>query len=330
MPDHNDTAERIERLLDRAEPRLRRAFLAAIARLEANLDLRAIERLLEGGDFEGALDYTRTVADELGDAATLVFIDAGQDTARFLSGLDLGTVLFNQINVRAVRALQANSLRLISAYTEEQRAATRLALLDGIARGLNPRDQARNFRSSVGLTERQQAAVINYRRLLEGTAAEQRQALTRELRDRRSDRTVRRSIRTGEPLTPAQIERMVERYRNRYVKYRAEVIGRTEAMRSVNQGVEEAYEQAIEAGTLEAGSLTRTWDASRDTRVRRTHRFLHGQKRGWRETWATENGVLRYPGDPDAPPEETVQCRCVLTTRIKASARAGGGRPLAA
>ena len=298
--------------------------------LPIELDLEELARLLEAGDFDRALELTRSVADELGQAATLVFFDAGQDTARFLSGLDLGTILFNQINVRAVRALQANTLRLISQYTEEQRHATRLALLDGIARGLNPRDQARNFRSSVGLTERQSAAVINYRRLLEGTAAEQREALRRELRDRRFDRTVRRSIRTETPLTPAQIERMVERYRDRYVKYRAEVIGRTEALRSVHEGVNEAYEQAIEAGHLRAQDLVRTWDSSRDGRVRNTHRWLHGQKRGWGETWATENGQLRYPGDPAAPAEETIQCRCVLTTRIKGSAREVRGRPLAA
>ena len=321
MVDVVDPATRIERLLDRAEPRIARAFRAAVARLKGNLDLDALAKLLAAGDFEAALLYTQDVAQELGHAVNLVYFDAGQDTARFLQGLDLGTILFNQINVRAVRALQENTLRLIVQYTEEQRAATRLALLDGIARGINPRDQARAFRDSIGITERQQAAVINYRRLLSGTAEEQREALTRELRDRRFDRTVRRSIRTDKPLTPAQIERMVTRYAERYVKYRSEVIARTEALRSVHEGVEEAYEQAIEAGVLDADDLVRTWDSSRDTRVRRTHRLLHGQKRAWKETWATENGVLRYPGDPAAPAEETIQCRCLLTTRIKGSGR---------
>lgn len=317
MPAAIDPSSRIEHLLDAAEPRIARAFRAAIKELGDEIDLKEIERLLINGDIEGALRYTVVVAERIGEASTVTFITSGQDTARFLSGLDLGTIMFSQINVRAVQAMQVNNLRLINEFTAEQRRATRLALLDGIARGLNPVDQARAFRDSVGLTERQQAAVINYRRLLTGDAAEQREALTRELRDRRYDRSVQRSIKTGEALTPTQIDRMVTRYSERYVKYRAETIGRTEALRSVHQGVNEGYEQAIEAGKIDAADLERTWDSSKDKRVRRTHRFLNGQKRPWGGTWATENGIIRYPGDPEAAAEETIQCRCLLTTRIK-------------
>jgi hypothetical protein len=317
MPDAIDPSSRIEELLNSAEPRIARAFRAAIAQLGDELDLDQIEEMLNRGDLESALRYTQTVAERVGDASLVTFISSGQDTARFLSGLDLGTIAFNQINVRAVAALQNNNLRLITEFTAEQRQATRLALLDGISRGLNPRDQARNFRDSVGLTERQQAAVINYRRLLSGSADEQREALSRELRDKRHDRSVERSISTGAPLSTEQVDKMVERYRQRYIKYRSEVIGRTEALRAVHEGVNEGYEQAIESGKLDRTQLERTWDSSKDGRVRNTHRSLDGQARNWGETWQTANGVLRYPGDPQAPAVETVQCRCLLVTRIK-------------
>ena len=317
MADAIDPVERIEALLDTAEPRIARAFVAAINGLRGELDLAEVERLLLAGDFEGALRLTQTVAEQLGQASTVTFFSAGQDTATFLSGLDLGTIVFDQVNTRAVQAMQANNLRLISEYTSEQRAATRLALLDGIARGLNPRDQARNFRDSVGLTERQQAAVINYRRLLEGSAADQREAATRALATKTDQKSAKAAARLGKPFKPEHIDRMVERYRARYVKYRAEVIARTEALRSVHQGVEEGYQQAIDAGKLDAQDLIRTWDSSKDARVRTTHKALNGQRRGWGGTWQTVNGVLRFPGDPNAVAEETVQCRCVLTTRIK-------------
>jgi hypothetical protein len=317
VPSAIDPAERIDELLTTAEPRIARVFQTAIADLGDQLDLKLIEDLLEAGDIEGALAYTRTVAEQLGDVATLTFFDAGQDTATFLSGLDLGTIRFDVLNVRAIQALQLNTLRLINEFTAEQRRATRLALLDGIARGLNPRDMARAFRDSIGLTETQEAAVIRYRQLLEGTAADRAEALTRALRDGRFDQTVRASIRRGAPLTPEQIARMVSRYKDRYIKYRSEVIGRSEALRSVHEGVNEAYQQAIDAGQIDAKDIERTWDSSKDKRVRRTHRFLEGQKRPWGGTWATENGVIRYPGDPQAPAAETVQCRCLLTTRIR-------------
>ena len=52
--------------------------------------------------------------------------------------------------------MQAERLRFIREFTDGQRDATRVAMVDGIERGLNPIAQARNFRSSVGLTARQQ------------------------------------------------------------------------------------------------------------------------------------------------------------------------------
>jgi hypothetical protein len=97
---------------------------------------------------------------------------------------------------------------------------------------------------------------------------------------------------------------MVQRYAERFVKHRSEVIGRTEAMRAVNQGNEEAYRQAIADGTINADQLRREWRTRLDGRERRTHEFLNGQVRGWGETWVTENGVLRYPGDPRPRPRK--------------------------
>ena len=53
---------------------------------------------------------------------------------------------------------------------------------------------------------------------------------------------------------------MVERYRERYVKYRAEVIGRTEALRAVHAGNYEGYLQAIDEGAINREELQRTVD----------------------------------------------------------------------
>ena len=51
-------------------------------------------------------------------------------------------------------------------------------------------------------------------------------------------------------------------------------------------------------------------------RERDTHLLLNGQIKRWGEAWETKNGPIRYPGDPDAPAVETIQCRCALSTRI--------------
>ena len=317
MADIQDPAERLEALLESAEPNIRRAFLAAVAEMRGQLDMEELEALIASGRLVDAMERIMEVAEDLAEATNLVFLTAGQAAAEFLTGAGVARVRFDVSNAGAVQAMRDNRLSLIREYAEEQRRATQAALVEGIAQGLNPRDQARTFRDVVGLTERQAAAVMNYRRLLTGDESDRREALTRRLRDGRHDRTVQRSIREERPLTPAQIEQMVSRYAARYVKYRAEVIGRTEALRAVHEGNEEGYRQAIEAGRLDAARLVRAWDSSRDDRVRESHRLLHGVKRGWGETWPGKAGPLRYPGDPAAPAEEIVQCRCLLTTRIK-------------
>lgn len=326
MADIRDTKERIDGLIDREERRIALLLQAAIRNVTTKLDMAEIARLIEAGQLEEALAFTREIADQLGLAAQTSFITAGTSTAAWLSGSGLGTILFDQVNERAVAAMRANTLRLINEFTAEQRRATRLALTDGVARGLNPREQARAFRASIGLTAKQQLAVQRYRAALERVGAqgvprgEQAQALKRALRDARSDRSIKRAMRDMIPLPAAQIDSMVDRYQAHYIKYRSEVIARTEALASVHEGVEEAFAQGAEQGPFELDDLEREWDSSGDARVRDTHRYLDGQKKKFGVPWETSNGRIRYPGDPLAPASERVQCRCVLLTRVKRSA----------
>ncbi len=305
-----DKAARLERLIARAEPGLRRALQNAIAAATATSTLRELADLIAAGLFEQAIEVAaRAGAIRLSDEFAAVYTLAGQEGAKFLEDVLEVVIGFDQVNTRAVRIMQEQRLRLIREFTAEQRRATREALVEGIRRGDNPLQQARNFRASIGLTERQTIAVANFRRLLEGGS---REALSRTLRDRRFDPTIERAIKTGEPLTQAQINRMVRRYYERSIASRAFAIARTEALAAVHMGTEEAYEQAIEAGDLDADQLTRTWHTARDERVRGTHVILNGLKRAVGEMF----GPLRFPGDPQAPAAERIRCRCALSTRI--------------
>lgn len=326
MADITDTKARIDALIAREERRIAAIFRAAIRNVLEELDLKRVATMLEAGQLEDALQLTREIGERLGLAAQTSFIGSGTATAAWLATAGVKSIVFDQVNERAVAAMRANTLRLVREFTAEQRAATKAALIEGITRGANPREQARAFRSSIGLTERQMLAVQRYRAALEGVGrqgvprGEQAEALKRALRDARSDRSIKRAMRQMIPLPAAQIDSMVDRYQARYIKYRSEVIARTEALRSVHEGVEEAFAQGTEQGAWAAEDLERTWDASGDARVRDSHRFLDGQKRKMGEPWRTSNGVIRYPGDPMAPASETVQCRCVLLTRVKKTA----------
>lgn len=322
MPTIRDSAERIEQVLAGQSAQFSRVFYEAIAAIRDATTIDELARLLEAGNYEAALRTIERGAAMLGNQYGRSLAASAEATAAWLAteALDI-TVSFDMSNTRAVERMQLNRLRLIQNFTQEQREMLRGVLSDGIARGLNPKEQARLFRQSIGLTATQENHVRNYRNELETVGREgsvsYSEATRRQLRSGASDRTIASAMRRNVPLTNSQIDAMVDAYRKNYIAYRAKVISRTEALRAVNEGTEELFLQAVEEGQLDENALVRTWVTARDERVRSSHAILNGQKRALGEFWQTENGRLRYPGDPSAPPSETVQCRCIVTTEFK-------------
>ena len=311
-----DSEARLIALVDAAEPKLKRVLINAITAAKGTFALVDIQNLLEQGRFQEAIDLAvRGGIIRFADATTAVFVLAGQSTSAFLAAALDVTISFDQVNERAVRTMRNERLREIREFSAEQRRATRAALTEGIRRGQNPRAQAKTFIDSIGLTEKQVEAVNNYRRLLE---AGSREALTRRLRDKRSDSVVRRAINEGTPLSQAQINSMTGRYQTRFLNFRAETIARTESLRAVNQANDEGYRQAIEEGHVEPQQLKREWHTAADDRVRDSHDLMDANVvDGIEEPFISGNGnELLFPGDPAAPGSETVQCRCSVSTRI--------------
>lgn len=312
---HNDPAERILELIASSESRIQRAFMQAVKDAKSDMVLTRIANLLEAGSLNEALEVVDSITSVLSTQVSLSVVESGEGAAIFISNVLGRKVLFNDTNVRAISIMEQASLNLIREFTQQQTDATREALTEGIRRQLNPIEQARYFRDSIGLTVRQERAVNNFRRLLESDPAG---ALTRQLRDRRFDPSVINSMQTDTKLSNEHIDKMVTRYRERYVQYRSRVIARTESLRAVHQGTEEMYSQAVENGDLQLNEISRVWDASGDSSVRSSHSAMNGQQRRMNEPFLSGNGnLLRYPGDRSAPGEDTIQCRCVLTTRLE-------------
>ncbi len=325
----------IRRLAEQANAEVAAAWLAAMAGIRDARSLSELAALLEAGRIDEAMSVFGPNISTLSRTWNNVFVRAGQETADqvqdALRTAGRGEVVldFNMVNDGAVRAMQENNLRLVREFTDQQRRATRDALLDGVQRGANPREQARNFRRSIGLTQRQQRAVANFERLLRNNDPA---ALNRALRDRRFDRSIQRAIREGQPLTNDQITRMVDRYRSRMIAHRAEVIARTESLRAVHQGQHEAMRQAVESGTIAADQIIREWNSAGDERVRdfetgaqTSHRTMNGQVvRGLETPFISGAGnALLYPTDPNAPGYDTIQCRCAVGERLDLNAAPG-------
>lgn len=316
MPSRNPqfSGRAMTELLDSIEPRLRRRFLQMIDSIRAELSIEALATLIREGRIEEAVEIYERAATIFARDMTDAFDESAKTTGEFVSdALDILTG-YDQFDPRAVQYAASNELATVREFSEEQREVTRRVVAEGVARGTNPIEQAREIRESIGLTTRQEAAVANYREQLENGSS---QALERALRDRRFDGTVRNAIAAKEPLTKAQIDKMVTRYRERYLKYRSEVIARTEALRAVHAGAEEMFQQVIDSGDIRHDQVERSWHTADDERVRDAHREMQVAVVGLGEPFVDGDGnELRFPGDPNAPPETTIQCRCVVATRL--------------
>ena len=330
-----DPQSRIEALLITAEASFQAEFLAALKVIERSIDLGMLAELLEQGRFTEAFAIVGQAAARLGNVWAAQFVAAGIDTGNFLTTEVAEVVIgFDQTNTRAVQAMRDNQLRLVTNFTEQQRRATQQALIAGIQEGKNPREIARIFRNSIGLTQQQERWVRNYERALQNL---DRASLARELRDRRFDPTVRQAIDRGEPLTRAQIDKMVERYRQRALKLRSETIARTEGLRVVHEGADEMYQQAIESGQLQRDQLIRTWNTAGDERVRdfgngapTSHVTMSRQSRLVGEPFVSGGGNLTLHPGAFGVGFEDINCRCLVTTRIlKLSEITGGAAALA-
>ena len=95
---------------------------------------------------------------------------------------------------------------------------------------------------------------------------------------------------------------------------RRRTIAEHEAQTAYNAGTYISGEQAYgrTGGDGSNVTFTKTWVSMHDSRVRTAHRGLDGKSVRFDEGFTVGNQVLRFPGDPLAPPELTINCRCRL------------------
>lgn len=236
---------------------------------------------------------------------------------------------FDGRNPRAERVARDLSSKLVSNIINDQREAIRVVIEAGIEAGRGPRDTALEI---VGRIDRaagkRTGGIVG---LHSGQAKAWAKAGTeldeldpdyfeRKLRDKRFDPMVRKAIADGKPLAKADRERVLNRYSDRLLKYRGDMIARTETIASLNAGRNEGIQQLIEAGNITEDQVRKVWDSTgADGRTRDSHLAMEGQRRRLGEAFVTPGGYrLMYPGDATlgAPGSEVIHCRCVLRLDI--------------
>nr|WP_226895704.1 phage portal protein [Luteolibacter marinus] len=78
-----------------------------------------------------------------------------------------------------------------------------------------------------------------------------------------------------------------------------------------NTEITVSYEVARDMTFRAAGVEWTKWLAAGDGRERDSHRAAHGQIREAGEPFDVGDAKLQFPGDPEGPPEEVINCRCV-------------------
>lgn len=233
--DAGDEWRALHALVDDATPALRRAFLAAVASLRAGIDVDALEAALESGDIAAAervlpLDDFERALEAMGDRVTELAEHAAQQTIDGISLPDHTAIRFDLISPAVLAVAQADATAHVREITEETRAALRAIVADGYARGLHPKQQAREIRERVGLTVRQQAAVATYRESL-----------------------------IADGFSPSVADRRAATYAKKLTRQRAQTIAETEAGMMANAGQRAAWEALVAQGLLSPEQFEREW-----------------------------------------------------------------------
>lgn len=307
-----DEKARLEQLLAKMERRVADAFRQFIADTTSEDMVKHVIQLVDQGRINEALGVIDSQVSTMAGAITSVFQDAATAEAVALVQQVVGTVpisiSFDPTNPRAAALMRQERLEFVSEFSAEQRIVVRDVIAAGLQAGDGPRQIAADFRASIGLTQAQLDTVENYRRLLSQGSAD---ALDRALRDRRFDGSVQRAVDGEKPLSADQIDRQVERYRQRMLAYRAENIARTEAGRALSLGRDEAMQQNIDSGAINPELVDQKWSTIMDGRERPSHEAMDAQIQPWGQPFISGAGYrLRYPHDPLAPASEVIGCRC--------------------
>jgi len=85
--------------------------------------------------------------------------------------------------------------------------------------------------------------------------------------------------------------------------FRATMIARTETVGG--------YSQASFLAALDQGAVRKTWVSTDDARTRRTHKAAQGSTVAMNKRFPLTES--RWPADPAAPANQSIQCRCALT-----------------
>lgn len=311
-------SEEMDKLASAIERGLKRDFTAMVREMRDSNDLGSLVDKIANGS-TSILEGVDVAAEKFATEITAAYVRSGQKAAREWSKLTGSRIKFD-INADEVGAwIEEIQQDIVRTWVAEQEEVAHRVIADGRARGLTDEEIAAEVRGSIGIAPAQLDYVESYRDALE--TQNYSNALDRELADGRYDRALENADANDVALTDERIDTMVDRYRDNWIDRRGDNIAEAEANNAAHAGVDELLTQAMDAGDVEESDVTRTWHTRHDSKVRSSHRVMDGQNRGANEPFMSGFGnELRFPGDDEAPAEDTAGCRCRVSIDLNIAA----------
>ena len=261
--------DRLLAIADRARARVARIFTSAVGNLRDRvhrMHAAVMERVLatdaEGIARAARLDewYDRT-STEMAQQYLEMMIAASNVAGERLN------VRMNPAAPHVMEWVNTRALSLLGPNTDVEAVRSMIRL--GIEQGMTTDQIARMIEGHIGLHPRQTAALLNYRQaLIDGGVS-------------------------GDVLG-----RRVNAYGNQLLRYRAQMIARTETVTAVNAGVDALWIDAANRGLVDADRVRRYWVVTRDDRLCPTCAAIPGMNRaGVRigQPFATPAGEVLSP-----------------------------------
>lgn len=334
----------LENLANEWEATLAREWLDAIRAITSAVVLKDLIAELERGNLEAALRLLNIDADRFArfEAGILSAYNAGGQAVvgsmpalRDPSGNRV-SYSWGVRNTLGENNLRQHAANLVDGLVGEQLTSVRSVLVDGLARGQNPRQTAlglvgkinrrTGFREGgmIGLTPSSVQTLDKvYLGLRSGDQQAMRDYLGYQLRDKRFDGHVRRALEQGGSVPADAVDRIVTAYSNRALKYRADNLALTETNIALAQAQNDAFGQQIAAGKLDPRDLTKTWGATVSREPRPEHLAMAGTAVPFDQPFILPDGTrCSGPHDPSLPARHLLGCKCLLEYRIDFAAQA--------
>lgn len=316
--------------LQKLEPKLRRAFEAAIGKSARAVDQRTLAGMIDAGRIEDAVQLLRieqSLLWPLHEAFREAFVAGGVLGADIAPKGLSGAFGFEGRHPRAEAWVQQNGATLIQGIEQEGIATTRRVIETGLSESRSSLAVAREITGRrvgsrrvggyLGLTAQQTDSIIAGRaKLQSGDPEQMREYLRLKLRDRRYDRRIETAIREGRAISGRALDEIMEAHRSKALGYRGRVIAKHQARQALAAGRDEGVLQLKDHPDVEA--VTARWQHNRSMEPRSDHLAMNGTVIELGEFFEFPDGTrMRRPHDEGAPARHTIGCNCMVIYRVR-------------